>query len=170
MKKISIGLLALVGAFVAGSSVQGQEADSIVLGGILLRLGMSQNEALAALGPVYDLSDMDGTNWMVSRRGSSLVGDVGSMSFTDRRLVLVNKDWSPPSPTAAQLVEALYDALESSGGGDWQTCRVHSRGLYGVNPDYADLRNIRIICGGHEITVSGGRGFASAVSECISSN
>ena len=174
MKKISIGLLALVGAFVAGSSVQGQEADSIVLGGILLRLGMSQNEALAALGPVYDLKDIDYGNWMVSHRGSSTVGDVGNIVFRDRTLTFVNKNWSPPSPTAAQLVEALYDALddalESVGGGDWQTCRVNSRGLYGVNPDYADLRNIRIICGGHEITVSGGSGIASQVSESISSN
>ena len=168
MKKISLGLLALVGAFVAGSSVQGQEADSIVLGGILLRLGMSQNEALAALGPVYDLSDIDGTNWMVSRRGSSLVGDVGSVSFWDRRLVTVNKDWSPQSPTARQLVEALHDALESVGGGDWQTCRVYTSRFSG-GPT-TGLRLIQIVCGGRKIQVSGGGDFPSGVSESISSN
>ena len=165
MRKLQILILLL--ALAAGSEVRGQVTDSeIVLGGIMLQLGMSQNETLAALGPVYDLKDIDGTNWLVSGRGSSSLGDVGDVAFRDRRLVLVNKDWSPRSPSANQLVGALYDALQSVGGGDWQTCRVHSGRPHGGPA--TDLRVIQIVCSGHDITVSGGGDFASEVSESIS--
>ena len=168
MRKRAVLILLL--ALAAGSEVRGQVNDSeMVLGGVLLRLGMSQNEALAALGPVYDLMELDGTtSWFVSRRGSSSPGDVGRVSFWDRRLTSVDKNWGPRSDTAEQVVESLYDALRSVGRGDWQTCQVHSGGLVGAtDPDWADLRIIRIHCGGHEIRITGGRNYTSEVSESI---
>ena len=115
-------LLILFLALAPGSGVQGQVTNSeIVLGAITLRLGMSQNEALAALGPVYDLRDLDGYNWLVSRRGSSM-GDVGNIVFRDRTLTLVGKNWGPPSPTANQFARALYDAVRSiTSGTAWTT-------------------------------------------------
>ena len=165
MKKISLGLLALVGAFVAGSSVQGQEADSIVLGGILLRLGMSQNEVLAVLGPVYDLKAMEGTkSWLVSRRRNPMsFGDVGVISFLNQRLAHVSKQWGPNDPNGRQLGKALHDAVRSVTGGDSQTCQVRSR-LVGIHTD------VTIVCGGRTLSIMGGGdgNYSANVAESIS--
>ena len=171
MRKLRVLILLL--ALAPVSRVQGQAADSeIVLGGVLLRLGMSQNEVLTALSPVYDLREMGGaTSWFVSRRGDSDLGGVGSIAFRDRTLTSVNKNWGPRPPTAEQVVEALYGALRSVGRGSWQTCQVHSGGLVGAtDPDWADLRIIQIHCGGHEIQIQGGRNYTTEVSESISIN
>ena len=119
-------ILFLFLVLVAGPSVEGQEVDTeILLGGILLRLGMSQDEAIRTLGAVYELTYMDASPglWLVNRRGDSALGSIGQVDFADQRLIGVNKEWSPPPSTAEQLASALYDA---------DRCRASSRRIVAV--------------------------------------
>ena len=138
MKALAILLLALA----VGSGVHGQAADSIVLGSVPLQLGMGQDEVLASLGFVYSL-EFSGFAWYVTERE---YGDVGNVAFRDRRLVRVNKHWSPPDPSAAQLAQAFSDAIRSVMSGDSETCQVET-------PYAGGTGLVRITCGEREVSV-----------------
>ena len=154
---------------VAGASDQQQEADTeILLGGILLRLGMSQDEALESLGTVYELRHVDNVagNWSVLRRGGPPYRSVGGVAFKDQKLIFVNKHWGPDAePSADALAKAFYGAVQSVTAGGSRSCDVSGRRV-----DEAGW-NTEIRCGRRTVSVfAGGTSVESEVGETLNLN
>ena len=64
------------------------------IGGIELKLGQSQESALAALSAVYDVNRLEtrsGTLWVVSRKGRQ--GDLGTFQLANQKVVEITKEF-----------------------------------------------------------------------------
>ena len=158
-------MIIVLAALVTGASQQ-QEADTeILLGGILLRLEMHQDDALRSLSAVYEVKHQDhlpGT-WVVLRRGGPSSGYVGTVTFRDQTLVSVNKNWGPDDTSEQSLARALYDAVQSVTSGDSRNCNISGQAF----PDVGWQTEIR--CGRRTLSVfAGADGRGSAVGETLS--
>lgn len=73
--------------------------DSLSIGRVTLTLGMSQDQAIAALMSHYKLRAFAGNAaWDVVTKTRPPIRLVGSVSFENNRVVAMSKPWGPDDP------------------------------------------------------------------------
>jgi len=134
---------------------------SLAVGGIAVQLGMMEDDALKRFGSVYEvrnISDQAG-QWLILRRGGPPFEVLGTLGFTNRRLVFASRQWSSAnSQDANTFANGIVDALGASEG-DACVIRLASK---------EPLRQVVLTCNGRELTISAGsKELAASMSETI---
>ena len=136
-------------------------ASKLLLGGIEVRLGMTQDEALRKLSAIYELRHMDNAPgaWFVLRKAQQMFEPIGSLTFSSDRLTFATHSLGPglKEQTAAAVARTLYDAVEAVTAGGQSPCVV---GTYDVDSLFRTVLN----CPGRRLTITGSRDANVAVS------
>jgi hypothetical protein len=137
-----------------------QPDTRILVGGLELRLGMTQEAALESLGRVYELRHLDDSpgNWVVVRRGGLPLNFVGSLSFAKGRLILASNHWSSvDSDGGRTFASNVINALRTVSGG---SCLINDT----VNDKFS---SVTLKCAQREFSITTGEQVSSSVQETI---
>jgi hypothetical protein len=147
VSQLAVGLFSVLA--VAVPTAHAQDSDnSILLGGIQLELGMSQEDVLRKLGVVYSITHWESSpgNWVVTRRGGPIIGQV---FFKTEKLTGVNKQWgADDDETAGAFARALREAVESVTRGEVRNCMIST-----ATESTSDGWRTTIDCGRHRLWV-----------------
>jgi hypothetical protein len=101
---------------VDATGLRSESSESVDVGGVTLRLGMTEDDAIHRLCEGYKLKEITspaaaGSQWFV--QGKHQV--VATVSFLAGRLASISKDWMAAGEpdTEAGFVEALYSAIKN---------------------------------------------------------
>ena len=134
--------------------------DQIIVGGVTLQLGATEEDVLRRLGNSYVVSPMDGVNWLIRTRGLQ-ARSLGSISFREGRLAGVSKTWTSEE-TAYGIAAALHAAVATMSAGMWMPCQVTNHHYPGTTR-YETM----IDCGLRRISIGFGEGAPPEVSEWL---
>ena len=168
IKKLCYLCTSLTVLLFSASVVQAQQADDeMVLGGMTLRLGMSQDEVFQKLGAIYDVRPVGGVEgmWNVGYRGGVAVAGVGSVQFQDGRLIIANRSWDVQEQSASSLAEGFYEAVRLITSGDWAHCSARN-----WTPPGSTMKQVLVDCGSRRVMVWFDPEYGSGVSMSLSSS
>lgn len=93
------------------------DGPSIDVGGVFLRIGMPQDEALSSLARIYRVFHMDvNDSWSVFQEGGPSVRELGVVQFKSGRVWTVNRYWDSAGDPATDLHDALMRRFAGSPG------------------------------------------------------
>ena len=154
------GLLVLVSS--TRLYLQAPASTSITVGGLDLRLGMSQIEVLKLLGTIYDLRPVEGApgSWVVLRRGVTPLEVVGSIGFTAGQMSYASRQWAVSSSQNADsfamgVIDALRGLAHSPSG-----CTLTAQTIQLAGP----AEQVTVTCAGRSVEITGSRDARVAAS------
>jgi hypothetical protein len=126
--------------------------ESIALGSTRLSLGMPQDAVIAALAPYFRLDQQPSGTWVVLTKRGPPFDAVGSLSFVDKHLAQIYKEWGPENQQKGfEFASRLYWALKGVIANSRENCGVELSGTEG--PAY-NIKSIGITCGGKTIEIN----------------
>lgn len=158
----------------AGSEGRAQSGpETIIIGSVSLRLGMSHAEVVSTLSPQYDLVRLPETEdaWYVQHRGSAPV--VGcQLHFRNAELTAISCTAGPADPADKEagvpFAQALYGVIAKFIQENHTACSLLTKEK---QESWGEVKNVHIVCGPKRITITilqgqaGGRAWISEVLE-----
>jgi hypothetical protein len=161
-----VGLFSLLTSVRAGGQTVDHEG-AIAVGGITLKLGMPQAEAISQLAPAYELHHQENSpgTWLVFSKGGPPFRVMGNIAFRGARLTFVSRTWGATAgaQTGNTVAVALHTALRTMPANRLPTCRISTEVT-------SVVVSTNIWCGRRKFSIMGSSDSSSeaTVSESIS--
>lgn len=134
------------------TTVQAQQ--SMLIGGVSVKLGMKKEEALAQYrSPRFEIIDLQNDTWMIAhaRDGQAKIESIGILQFDEGRLFSAQRTWAQSEGSdAIKLIDLLFTALQTQTGNEPRLAHIHTQkmdqpGLFNKSIDISiDQRWFRI--------------------------
>jgi hypothetical protein len=145
----------------AAPTTQGSANDALSIGSVVLRLGMPEDSALAALKNRYSLERAQYSaptleDYLIQEKGKP-EEIIGQVRFRSGMMTLASKEWTPEDKnySGADLAEIIYKVISRFEQEGDVACTVKTlSSAQSSGPGGLELRQTEILCGHRRLEIS----------------
>jgi hypothetical protein len=143
--------------------------------GMSLQLGMSRSSVITQLSENYSVTKMQGSGgdeWIIAEKNSPETW-IGHLGFRDGKLTYASRSWTQGNEDKYTFAQALWGAFSQMDSEGQRSCAFE---VPTTRSPVAELRYVRLYCGGKRIEITmtnifsgAGQGQSVQVDEILSS-
>jgi hypothetical protein len=174
-RALAVATILVVSLSVSGSAqISPPSKKSTIYVGMELRLGMSRDEIVTNLTKSYTVEKMesDGDEWFVAEKQHPEIWQ-GHLGFHEKKLTYASRAWTQGGEDTFEFGQALWRVISEFQRAGNDSCMVDTPM---TNSSTAEIRYIRLYCGGKRIEVmmtdvfnGTGKGHHADITEVLSS-